>query len=1102
MADIHVFADIDQIRGQDDNNPMQTIDEAYGPTRTNVNDRYRLTSRFKFDDEAVAYAMFDGIAIVQDVPDPNFPGLVNLALYNIGISRRFPNPKVVIYRGLVRDDFFRDTGIESKMQIANRPGFNSDLIVNMWQHFDDWKNKILPIGQTTSLVEPPYDMVGYMNYDPNGHELDSDGREIKRKEYGDDDDVIGWFLRHSTGLNYYPFPIKKGWTIGRFKRYTELHQVGGGIDILLQEESHGLTFGVMRKFQNTVEFTQPSTGVAGAEDVDKMRSRERVLDYIDPAAFYNHFRDSGVDYKAETIIGDAVYDRIVSKFYTKNRIYVEIRNQSDNSLNMGLDNMDETTMTDHFKIGFNGAPGSELPANYYVNFWPIYYTELSTASGDMNTMQIAFRKKYNPVPVIYMDQAMSVKEVGSERFIRDFAAESAIWSNTFQFLTPNLPRLVNDHGAGAKTGTAWMTRIYLIRKKLPAIQLPARTIPSDNYADLIFGPVVNLSSFYPAGNNSKWILGGAKRYVNGDVEFGGKGDFMVLTGKYIDQSSIVFFATLLDKNGRITPMPVVSTRPIQAVDYGPLSGQFFEAIKSWSSQFDKFKNFPILPMGGTKKELPTYQREYEYFPEYGMLTLRVSHSEYDVHLLPAVALFDPSLLPIYFSLDSFQHAKDQNGKYFHQAQLMLSGLNNSSVYTREFPMNGNVIVRSVDRFNFTSDNSVVGEGLIEATTDPKAYFVANSSDKANLIAFVEAIEDTYADWDLRPEDTVSRFRQEYYGSNYRASAQGATKEHIMAIGKGLLFQISIPADNNLEADGITPRILIRWRARVASPDKVDLVRRYEDAIDHLWALADENSFRDNPSPLVQDPEHAGSLPRYRWDLGHATYGLMALINNGLIDYPYTKGFGIDNSIDLASYVGDLGGVPADYFGHIVNGAPPSGRAEFPETPDRDRYWEIEAPDNDLIGDAESFGWWRAWKSVRDDAAAAHDTFKFSDVLKHYYNPNVVTNAHYTKRWHIFCEDNGYIDATGNWLITGPTHPVYQQLVGRVRRSGVLLACVAYETRATGIYLLNSKKILDSPAEKYLRPPVEKYSAVLTDTEIVYYTIDRWLNKVQGWLAAE
>jgi hypothetical protein len=158
-----------------------------------------------------------------------------------------------------------------------------------------------------------------------------------------------------------------------------------------------------------------------------------------------------------------------------------------------------------------------------------------------------------------------------------------------------------------------------------------------------------------------------------------------------------------------------------------------------------------------------------------------------------------------------------------------------------------------------------------------------------------------------------------------------------------------------------------------------------NAFKHLTAKADENGTQDNPSPYAIGPR------RERIDIGHTLLGLDALIHPR-VAHPYST-LGISN-IDPASWIADLA-LAAYWTESHGDGAPKKWVGPAGSSGEFFVYYFMSAPDEDLFGDADSFGLYKLWNSVT----------KLSEALRRYYIGVPPATPLVWQRWQIFCQAN-------------------------------------------------------------------------------------------------
>lgn len=273
-----------------------------------------------------------------------------------------------------------------------------------------------------------------------------------------------------------------------------------------------------------------------------------------------------------------------------------------------------------------------------------------------------------------------------------------------------------------------------------------------------------------------------------------------------------------------------------------------------------------------------------------------------------------------------------------------------------------------------------GSGSFAKSSNPKAIIPIG-----NLIRYVAAVEAGY------PQDSamdiVTRIRQSYYS--------------------GLLFEQLIPTahthDIRTEPGDFKP-------IQIKQPRMIDPGIGRE-AYEHLIARADENATGDNPSPYIKLED--GS----QIDLGHLLLGLDALIHPST-SIPYSS-YGVPG-IDPASWVADLGIASVWMTQHEETGKPPSDAPKKLDSPDLDAYYQMSAPEQDLLGDVDSF-------SSHEEYVAAPAGQPLSQTLTAYYLGKGGGPPGIRKRWRTFCAKSGLAFqqlASGiSWIASGVSQAV-------------------------------------------------------------------------------
>lgn len=264
---------------------------------------------------------------------------------------------------------------------------------------------------------------------------------------------------------------------------------------------------------------------------------------------------------------------------------------------------------------------------------------------------------------------------------------------------------------------------------------------------------------------------------------------------------------------------------------------------------------------------------------------------------------------------------------------------------------------------------VYGESAT-GVSDPNAIISVS-----DFIGYVRDVESAYPG--DTPTDIVSRIRVAYYsGLAFEQLIPGAHTHDIVQT-----YSSTGPV--------VVPRILSERRLG-------------EDAYSHLTARADENAIGDNPSPYILLP--GGK----QVDLGHLLLGLDALLHPGAGE-PYST-FSVPG-IDPASWVADIGIAAVWMTQHEEDGEAPDDAPRAPSSPNLDTYYDVSAPEHDLLGDVDSFGVHEQWNQMAGQPLSA--------ILEAYYIGTSSTARGADRRWQTFCAGNGLTyTRSGNTITWG------------------------------------------------------------------------------------
>src|SRR5699024_3918394 len=271
----------------------QAANQAYGVESA---DKFRVSSMFTISTATKAYAMMKGtILLQQQASDAN---KVNLILRPHDQKELKLPVKYIIYRGLQINDFIT----------------NNDL--------SDPANKVKTSG--SELLDAI--KIIQQNRAPNENiPLEAlFGNELMPSNDKNIDDFFFKNLAPSSQL----FMIDCGIELGKFA-------VGNiGIEIILENPE----FYVDVELAKEPEHEREVNGIS--DTAEKKWEKDLVRHFVDPAAFYglHHNIEGGIEYRTTSGKQSAdtpglVYSQIVDKIKTKNKVYLDVRNENGYSYN-------------------------------------------------------------------------------------------------------------------------------------------------------------------------------------------------------------------------------------------------------------------------------------------------------------------------------------------------------------------------------------------------------------------------------------------------------------------------------------------------------------------------------------------------------------------------------------------------------------------------------------------------------------------------------------------------------------------------------------------------------------------------------------------------
>jgi hypothetical protein len=519
MADFFFFTDQNLLTDIGSTPNPQLSTDSFGDlgTDTSGNDLFLVSSVHKSNlGNPLAYAVTRGRVAVYEHSNGVHATLVlkpeNQPSENKNVD--LPPIKYYIYRGVLKSSLINGLTVASN-------GGNIDMINYIWDHY--------PPSVTSSIAAPKEVIL-----------VTVDGT------LGIQTPISRSFADKPSGAS--PLhTIDHGESIGQFD------SGGFSFEIIFDDYNFDPTIEILETIDPIRHFISepaiPSSGDAAL--FTSRHKREQVLHYLDPAAFYGSMYfvpEKTLKYKAG--IGSSVtdvtnvYSQLVAKFYNKNHIYIDIRNEHEKSFNYYsyISNLSPTKRGYYSRYQdpvlieiANGSSDTTITSNsYYSTGWPLRKLLLPSGlianNDEKNIYKITLREDQFNVPsfygqMIYLANGFINKGGAGSNFPKKVPQEADRFIDLpsapfmlnhfgpFEIPVPNIPSTTDV------LPVCWYTRVHYIRTKQKdfstALKLPTN-LPHPNYfADYLFFPLeINLPIPVTTTDQIAYNIFNTNTYVN------------------------------------------------------------------------------------------------------------------------------------------------------------------------------------------------------------------------------------------------------------------------------------------------------------------------------------------------------------------------------------------------------------------------------------------------------------------------------------------------------------------------------------------------------------------------------------------------------------
>lgn len=391
----------------------------YGPDNLDLQNKFNVSAAFTVSQQTRVFACQESLMVVQPYKDASGtinPDLVNVILKPMGgLQILFRPVKYYLYRGLAKNAFISGTAVTP----ASTPD-KTEFIDNFWKKWNKFKTDIAQPG----LPDPTPKSFGF---------------DIALADTYKIEELFNSKDSQSVAINdIQAIQVKEGEWIGNIPATAEFN-----FEIITNTDQFAADLGYVRKLKHVIDVTALAGAPSTPEISFQLRvEREKILNYIDPAAFFGMHYTVGVKVSTYPLAGKstvpkklaALYTDVLVKFLTKNRIYVDIRSEKGYHYNFYKNYGGGAT--DLLKI--KALPATNFTTSpYYTNSWPVYYTDTSFNS---KVIQIQLRVDDNIKPMLFLENPKLLGAVNKNNFVQETGllnGTAVDWTKTVKLEVPN-----------------------------------------------------------------------------------------------------------------------------------------------------------------------------------------------------------------------------------------------------------------------------------------------------------------------------------------------------------------------------------------------------------------------------------------------------------------------------------------------------------------------------------------------------------------------------------------------------------------------------------------------------------------------------------------
>ncbi|ASK29957.1 hypothetical protein CEY12_07480 [Chryseobacterium sp. T16E-39] len=464
--------------------PLQAAAQGYGIT-ADIN-KFNVSSSFTFTGGEDVYAVVDGTILLQQ--QQSSPDKVNLILrpYN---QKNIKLPiKYIIYRGLRISDFLDSSNISDPANKVKTSG--SELLTKM---------QAIQTQRAPGTAIPVEALFG---------------NELTPAATKNIDDFFFKNQAPSSQL----FTIDCGMEMGKFSAGEV------SIEVILENPEFFVNVELAKRAKHEIDVASIS------DPAQKKWTQDLVRHFVDPAAFFGFHHDiiGGIEYRtavANKLVANTpvlVYQQLIEKFSTKNKVYLDLRNENGYSYNY-YNNYKGTGADASKNIKVGQSLASMVNKEYSTNGWAVHVIDITAGSTAENEIHLAFRINDNERPIIagwnieispntVIDPPLSNTTTRRMYFVDETSLLPVPIPNPLPEFTNAISLKVPNALVSTPAQLATIVKLDYIKQL--RLNDGADAFPQQNPTDYLFGPI-NIQIPWDSQDGVQWIGSNHQKYFDG-----------------------------------------------------------------------------------------------------------------------------------------------------------------------------------------------------------------------------------------------------------------------------------------------------------------------------------------------------------------------------------------------------------------------------------------------------------------------------------------------------------------------------------------------------------------------------------------------------------